>query len=40
MWNASVAPNVTVNVGFNANRSATNTRPTSFTLNGTPCSIL
>lgn len=31
-WNASIAPNATVNVGFNANHSGTNNKPTSFTL--------
>ena len=38
MWNATIAPGVTVNVGFNANHNGTNNKPTSFTLDGMPCS--
>ncbi len=37
-WNATIAANGgTVNFGFNLSYSGTNTRPTSFTLNGTAC---
>jgi len=38
-WNATIAPNATVNVGFNANHGATNGRPTGFTLNGAACTL-
>lgn len=38
-WNSTIAPGATMNsVGFTGNWSGTNTRPTSFTVNGTPCS--
>jgi len=38
-WNASIAPNATVNVGFNANSNGTNSKPTAFTLNGSTCAV-
>jgi hypothetical protein len=36
-WNASLPSGATVNPGFNAGYSGTNVNPTSFSLNGTPC---
>jgi hypothetical protein len=36
-WNGTLGTNQTVNPGFNANYSGTNTNPTNFSLNGTPC---
>ncbi|GCE50128.1 cellulase/cellobiase CelA1 [Thermosporothrix hazakensis] len=37
-YNGSIAPGASVNPGFNGSWSGTNTPPTSFTLNGSPCS--
>ncbi len=36
-WNGNLPSNGTVNPGFNASYSGTNPNPTSFSLNGTPC---
>ncbi|WP_433199526.1 glycoside hydrolase family 48 protein [Dactylosporangium sp. CS-047395] len=36
-WNGNLPSGGTVNPGFNANYSGTNTNPTAFSLNGTPC---
>jgi cellulose 1,4-beta-cellobiosidase len=36
-WSTSIGTNATVNFGFNANYSGTNTAPSSFSLNGTAC---
>lgn len=36
-WNGSLASGATVNIGAQFTYSGTNTDPTSFTLNGTPC---
>uniref|UniRef100_A0AAU2VER3 Endoglucanase n=1 Tax=Streptomyces sp. NBC_00003 TaxID=2903608 RepID=A0AAU2VER3_9ACTN len=36
-WNGSLATGASVTAGFLASRSATNTPPTRFTLNGIPC---
>jgi endoglucanase len=38
-WNGVIAPGATQGFGFTANRSGTNTKPASFTLNGTACSV-
>jgi chitin-binding protein len=38
-WNATIAPNGTANMGFLANWSGTNAKPTSFTLNGVACAV-
>jgi alpha-galactosidase len=38
-WNATIAPNGTANLGFLANWSGTNGKPTAFTLNGAACSV-
>src|SRR5258707_5144389 len=38
-YNGTLAPGATVNPGFNASWSGTNTSPTAFTLNGTACSL-
>jgi endo-1,4-beta-xylanase len=39
-WNANIFPGQTVNIGFNGRATSigNNPDPTSFTLNGTPCS--
>ncbi len=37
-WNAAIAPNASVSIGFNGTYAGTNTAPTAFTLNGTTCS--
>ena len=39
-WNATIAPNGTVVIGFNASRGATNNPPTGYTLNGANCTIV
>ncbi|MFG1855169.1 glycoside hydrolase family 48 protein [Actinomadura geliboluensis] len=36
-WNGALASGATVNIGAQFTYSGTNTDPTSFTLNGTPC---
>jgi cellulose 1,4-beta-cellobiosidase len=36
-WNGNLGTNASTNPGFNASYSGTNEIPTSFTLNGTPC---
>ena len=36
-WNGNLPANGTVNPGFNASYSGSNPNPTSFSLNGTPC---
>jgi cellulose 1,4-beta-cellobiosidase len=36
-WSPSIATNASVNFGFNADYSGTNTAPTSFSLNGVAC---
>ena len=38
-WNASIPSAGTVNVGFNANWSGTNAKPTAFKLNGANCTV-
>jgi cellulose 1,4-beta-cellobiosidase len=38
-WNATIAPNALVNVGFNGTWNGTNAKPTSFRLNGAACSV-
>ena len=38
-WNADIAPNGTVSLGFLANWSGTNAKPTSFKLNGANCTV-
>jgi glucose/arabinose dehydrogenase len=37
-WNRTLAPNAATQFGFNGTFPGTNTPPTAFTLNGTPCS--
>lgn len=36
-WNAAIAPNASVGIGFNGTYTGTNTAPTGFTLNGAAC---
>jgi endo-1,4-beta-xylanase len=36
-WNATIAPNASVGIGFNGTFTGTNTAPTAFTLNGAAC---
>ncbi|SNY73802.1 glycoside hydrolase family 6 protein [Paractinoplanes atraurantiacus] len=36
-WSTTIGTNASVNFGFNANYSGTNTNPASFSLNGTAC---
>jgi len=38
-YNAAIAPNASVSVGFQATHTGNAAKPTSFTLNGTACSI-
>jgi hypothetical protein len=38
-WNANLSTNGSATFGFQATYSGTNTRPTDFRLNGTPCTI-
>ncbi|MGX7827667.1 extracellular catalytic domain type 1 short-chain-length polyhydroxyalkanoate depolymerase [Actinokineospora sp. 24-640] len=37
-WNATIPANGSVSVGFQATHNGNTAKPTSFTLNGTPCS--
>jgi poly(hydroxyalkanoate) depolymerase family esterase len=39
-YNATIAPNGTVSVGFQATHTGNTAGPTSFALNGTPCTIV
>jgi cellulase/cellobiase CelA1 len=36
-WNAALAPGATATFGFQATYTAANPNPTTFTLNGAPC---
>ena len=36
-WNARIAPGASTAIGFNASKTGTHTPPTSFTVNGKPC---
>jgi chitodextrinase len=36
-WNTSIAPNTSINIGFNGTFTASNPAPASFTLSGTAC---
>ena len=36
-WNGNLSTGATANIGFNANYSGTNSKPTSFTINGVAC---
>lgn len=38
-YNATLAPGASANPGFNASLTGSNSNPTSFTLNGSKCSI-
>ncbi|MGW6442976.1 cellulase family glycosylhydrolase [Lentzea sp. NPDC055074] len=38
-WNGSLAPNASTNIGFNGTFSGSNPAPSSFTLNGSTCTI-
>jgi len=38
-YNAAIAPNTSVTIGFQANHTGNTAKPTSFTLNGASCSI-
>ncbi|MDM7853330.1 glycoside hydrolase family 6 protein [Cellulomonas alba] len=38
-WNASLAPGASTSIGFNGSHNGTNTNPSSFTLNGTACTL-
>ncbi len=38
-YNATIAPNSSVNPGFNGSWSGSNPNPTAFTLNGTACTV-
>lgn len=39
-WNGSIAPNASVQFGFNGSHSGANPAPTGFTLNGAPCRVI
>ncbi|WSS10380.1 cellulose-binding domain-containing protein [Microbispora sp. NBC_01189] len=39
-YNATIAPGATVDIGFQANHSGNTSKPTSFTLNGVPCTVV
>ena len=39
-WNAAIPPSGTVSIGFNGTYTGSNPRPTAFTLNGGPCTVL
>ncbi|GEK21707.1 endo-1,4-beta-xylanase [Cellulomonas xylanilytica] len=38
-WNGSIPANGSTQFGFNGSHGGTNTAPSSFSLNGTPCSV-
>ncbi|MBX6355273.1 MAG: cellulose binding domain-containing protein, partial [Micromonosporaceae bacterium] len=38
-WNATLAPNASVSIGFNGSYSGTNPQPTAFSLNNIPCAV-
>ena len=38
-WNATLAPGASTDIGFNGSHSGTNTAPTTFTVNGTACTV-
>ncbi|GLH96746.1 hypothetical protein Pa4123_20200 [Phytohabitans aurantiacus] len=38
-YNGSIAPNASVSIGFQATHSGNTAKPTSFTLNGTACTV-
>jgi outer membrane autotransporter protein len=38
-YNAVIAPNASVGIGFQATHTGNTAKPTSFTLNGTACSV-
>jgi poly(hydroxyalkanoate) depolymerase family esterase len=38
-YNAAIAPNASVGIGFQATHTGNTAKPTSFTLNGTACSV-
>lgn len=38
-WNATLAPNASVGIGFNGAYSGSNPAPTAFTLNNAPCTV-
>jgi beta-glucosidase len=38
-WNAALAANASVSIGFNGSYSGTNSRPTAFSLNNVPCGV-
>lgn len=39
-WNGGLAPNASTNIGFNGTFSGSNPAPTSFTLNGSACTVV
>jgi len=38
-WNGRLAPGASTQLGFNASHTGSNPRPTTFALNGTPCTV-
>ncbi|MEU6023152.1 glycoside hydrolase family 9 protein [Micromonospora sp. NPDC047134] len=38
-YNGTIAPGASTSIGFNGTHTGSNPRPTSFTLNGNPCTI-
>ena len=38
-YNAAIAPNGSVSIGFQANHTGNTGRPASFSLNGVPCTV-
>ena len=36
-YNGALAPQASTQIGFNANYSGSNVKPTAFTLNGSTC---
>ena len=39
VYNATIAVGSSVSFGFNISYSGTNSKPTTFTLNGSPCQV-
>ena len=38
-YNATIAPGASTNIGFQATHTGNTGKPTSFTLNGTTCTV-
>jgi acetylxylan esterase len=39
-YNGAIAPNGSVSIGFQANHTGNTAKPTSFSLNGSACTVV